>query len=176
MPSEANANRVGHAGLLTPEQQKEWNDFHGATWLSKTVRAAVRFAPWTLKALARLSETRSGGRALYHGVFKGLVSKPLSKRSTAAEHACIQREERPASAITPFLLSTCWASIQACSRPTTRVLRAAYKLMSQPMVHLWPAPDFQCQCGDIFSAPVACRHAGGFTSRDRQALHCRHEG
>ena len=103
VPSEANAGRVGHAGLLTREQQKEWNDFHGATWLSKTVRAAVRFAPWTLKALARVSETRSGGRALYHGVFKGLISKPLSQPPTAAGHACIERDLYPASAITPLL-------------------------------------------------------------------------
>ena len=101
--SEANASRVGRAGLLTPEQQKEWNDFHGATWLSKTVRAAVRFAPWTLKALARVSETRSGGRALYHGIFKGLISKPFLKRSPAAGHACIKKEVCPASTITPLL-------------------------------------------------------------------------
>ena len=93
----------GHAGLLTTEQQKAWNDFHAATWLSKTVRAAVRFAPWTLKALARVSESRLGGRALYHGVFKGLISKPLTKPPTAAGHAYIEGEVFPANAITPVL-------------------------------------------------------------------------
>ena len=65
------------ADLLTPQQQEEWNHFHAATWLSKAVRAAVRFAPWTLKGLARVSETRIGGRALYNSVLKGLVSKSL---------------------------------------------------------------------------------------------------
>ena len=61
------------AGLLTPEQRERWNYFHGATALSKAVRAAVRFAPWTLKGLARLSESKLGGRALYYGVFKRLI-------------------------------------------------------------------------------------------------------
>lgn len=65
------------AGLLSPQQQEEWNHFHAATWLSKAVRAAVRFAPWTLKGLARISETRIGGRVLYNTVLKGLVSKSL---------------------------------------------------------------------------------------------------
>ena len=63
------------AGLLTPEQRERWNQFHGATALSKAVRAAVRFAPWTLKGLARLSESKLGGRALYYGVFKRLIGE-----------------------------------------------------------------------------------------------------
>ena len=66
------------AGLLTPEQKEEWNHFHGSTWLSKAIRAAVRFAPWTLKGLARVSETRLGGRTLYDGVLKGLMSESHS--------------------------------------------------------------------------------------------------
>ena len=61
------------AGLLTAEQRERWNHFHGATALSKAVRAAVRFAPWTLKGLARLSESRLGGRALYYSVFRRLI-------------------------------------------------------------------------------------------------------
>ncbi|CAL5229418.1 g12739 [Coccomyxa viridis] len=67
--------------LLTPQQQEEWNHFHAATWLSKAVRAAVRFAPWTLKGLARVSETRIGGRALYNSVLKGLVSALRDSRA-----------------------------------------------------------------------------------------------
>ena len=65
------------AGLLTPEQRERWNQFHGATALSKAVRAAVRFAPWTLKGLARLSESKLGGRALYYGVFKRLIGEAM---------------------------------------------------------------------------------------------------
>ena len=63
------------AGLLTAEQRERWNHFHGATALSKAVRAAVRFAPWTLKGLARLSESKLGGRALYYSVFKRLIGE-----------------------------------------------------------------------------------------------------
>lgn len=65
------------AALLNAEQREQWNQFHGATVLSKAVRAAVRFAPWALTGLARVSETRLGGRALYHGIFKRLISKPV---------------------------------------------------------------------------------------------------
>ncbi len=77
LASERVSNGDACAGLLTPQQQEEWNTFHAATWLSKAVRAAVRFAPWTLKGLAKISETRIGGRALYNSVLKGLVSKSL---------------------------------------------------------------------------------------------------
>ncbi|CAK0787189.1 hypothetical protein CVIRNUC_010405 [Coccomyxa viridis] len=68
-------------GLLTPHQRERWNQFHGATALSKAVRAAVRFAPWTLKGLARLSESKLGGRALYYGVFKRLIGSLRASRA-----------------------------------------------------------------------------------------------
>jgi hypothetical protein len=59
-----------HAELLDVDQRREWEEHHAATLLSKSIRAAVRFAPWALKALARLSETHAGGRWLFDVALK----------------------------------------------------------------------------------------------------------
>lgn len=66
------------AELLNTERRREWDKFHAATLLSKFTRAAIRFAPWMLKALAALSETHAGGRWLFDIVLKPAAGAALT--------------------------------------------------------------------------------------------------
>ena len=101
------------AGLLSPEQRERWNHFHGATALSKAVRAAVRFAPWTLKGLARLSESKLGGRALYYGVFKRLIGEALPYLQHLVSAWC-SRLGQPTCKPALCTHSVCMAILPAC--------------------------------------------------------------